>query len=100
MWIAQNGALCYQSVKDKKPLMYYSSEDLARSSTGPCERTSCMEFCFMIVPKSVDGCEFEPGIFACNSLQEMKRWQKEIQESKQRNPYDITALRLSQHAAN
>merc|ERR1712139_572373 len=49
VWIAENGALCYESAKAKRPLVYHSPQVLrqVQLSTLPDEK-SCMPFAFKV----------------------------------------------------
>jgi len=79
MWIAKNGSLVYNSKKEDRDLVYYTSADLLRASyTKIPAADSHKPFTFLVnLPKSGD-VEFTPGEFAAETDELREQWLKEF----------------------
>merc|ERR1719326_2475034 len=73
-------------MKENKPLMYYNYNDLAKATIRKMTGKSAKPFAFEVIPEAVDGCEFEPGIFASSSAEKLEQVLREFNISRDANP--------------
>jgi serine/threonine protein kinase len=79
MWVSKNGSLCYYSKKQEKNLIYYNHGDLEACTLRELPAGSCaLEHAFEVKLKAVDGCDFEPGVFATDTPELRETWMKEL----------------------
>ena len=68
MWLAKNGAFCYESKKEKRELMYFRPEDIRYVRYRKMDvRESCRPHSFELTLRPVDGIEYVPGVFAAEN---------------------------------
>jgi len=80
MWIANNGSLCYYSKKEKKELVYYTGEDVARASISATPAGAAVKpHAFQVHLAPVDDLEFLPGEFAAPSAALRSEWMRALQ---------------------
>jgi len=81
MWISHNGSLCYYSQKQKTNLIYYNHVDLEHCTLEELPpHSAARENAFEVNLKQVDGCDFEPGIFAADTPELRRQWIEELQK--------------------
>eukprot|EP00746_Dinoflagellata_sp_MGD_P153487 gnl/MRDRNA2_/MRDRNA2_84274_c0_seq1.p1 gnl/MRDRNA2_/MRDRNA2_84274_c0~~gnl/MRDRNA2_/MRDRNA2_84274_c0_seq1.p1 ORF type:complete len:681 (-),score=118.19 gnl/MRDRNA2_/MRDRNA2_84274_c0_seq1:503-2314(-) len=79
MWISKDGALCYWSPKQSQNLIYYDPCDLEKCILRRLPPGKCaLPHAFEVVRKAVDGCEFEPGVFAAENEEFREQWIREL----------------------
>merc|ERR1719161_1146709 len=81
MWVSKNGSLCYYSAKQGKNLIYYNHADLEHCTLRELPPNSAaLKNAFEVKLKQVDGCDFEPGVFAADTPELKQQWMKELQK--------------------
>lgn len=81
MWVSKNGSLCYYSKKQEKNLIYYNHADLEHCTIREIPPNgAALANAFEVILKQVDGCDFEPGVFAADTPELKQQWMKELQK--------------------
>jgi len=87
MWISKNGNLCYNSKKEAKDLVYYTTEDLVEACLAMVpDHQSCKPFTFRVILPDVDGIEYAPGDFAAESEEMRRKWMDAFAKGGKRTP--------------
>jgi serine/threonine protein kinase len=74
-WIAKNGSMVYYSPKEERELVYYTASDVGRAKITTIPDAECHhKNAFQVQLPPVNGVEFAPGVFACESEQKRKDW--------------------------
>jgi serine/threonine protein kinase len=74
-WIAVNGSMVYFSPKEDRDLVYYTASDVARAKvTVKDDGETCRKNVFQVQLPPVNGVEFAPGVFSCDSEEQRKKW--------------------------
>eukprot|EP00930_Biecheleria_cincta_P059873 TRINITY_DN45589_c0_g1_i1.p1 TRINITY_DN45589_c0_g1~~TRINITY_DN45589_c0_g1_i1.p1 ORF type:complete len:701 (-),score=151.00 TRINITY_DN45589_c0_g1_i1:124-2226(-) len=81
MWISKNGSLVYWSKKEDRELVYYTMDDIAKSTINyiPNEEC-CLPWAFQVQLPASGDLEFTPGEFAAETEELRDTWIKEFQK--------------------
>jgi len=99
MWVSKNGSLCYYSKKQEKNLIYYNHADLEHCTLRELPPSSAaLENAFEVKLKQVDGCDFEPGVFAADTPELRQQWMRELKKLSVEYTHSTTAA--TEHPGN